>query len=85
MNETPTKDEERAAKEKDAVASMRLAQSNMSSALNRIKRLEQAVERGANAIRGLKKYAPERAYQYNSTKPVADEFDDAEKELRDVL
>lgn len=70
---------------KESVLAMRNAQKHMTQALDRIKRLEDALKRAADFISSAKRYAPENVYQYNSNKKISDLFDKAESDAREIL
>lgn len=81
-NEKP---EEQLEREKAAVASLRSAQSNMSKAIDRIGRLEEALSMLCTRFEMSIKHIPSEVYMYNSTTPCRDAARDAISAARKVL
>lgn len=66
------KNEEKLQQNKDAIASMRLAQINMRKALDRIEQLERALKRASEDLDGASNYISESAYGYESREKLRD-------------
>lgn len=77
-------DEAKTEEQKQAVASMRAAQKNMATAINRIEALERSLAAAANRLEDAAKHMP-HAFGYNSTTRLCETFKgyaaDARKEL----
>ncbi len=77
-------DEARIEEEKQAIASMRAAQSNMIKALRRIETLEGRLKSAATHLDAAANYVP-NGYRYNSTKKLSDMFKEYAEEARKDL
>ena len=59
-------------KDKAMIDSMRLAQKNMTAALDRIEKLECALKLAASSIQRLKGFLPDHAYTYGGKDEIRD-------------
>lgn len=66
MTEILTKEQIKARKDKDAVASMKLARDNMEAALSRIRTLEYAVSHFNDLVNDMMKHIAEESHPYDS-------------------
>lgn len=77
--------EEKLAREKAAVDSMRNAKANMDQALDRIATLERALSTAADRMQRFKGYVGSHAYVYAGQKTVHQEIDEAVSSARSAL
>ena len=74
MTEALTKEQMKAMKNKEAVAAMKSAKSNMEAALHRIENLEHCIEKLISLVDTMMKHIPEESFAYNSTVRNRDQF-----------
>ena len=72
-------------KEKDAIKSMELAKRNMETVLSRNNQLESTLKKLISDVRSLKKYTPERAYNYGGKSSISALFDEAANKAESTL
>lgn len=77
--------EEKMAREKAAVDSMRNAKANMDQALDRIATLERALSAAADRISRFKGYVGSHVYVYQGQRTAHQEMDAAISDARSVL
>jgi len=77
-------DEAKMQEQKDAVAAMKHAQANMTKALDRISKLEYALERCAKHLETAAGYFP-NAYDFRSEKRLSEVYKGYAAEARKVL
>lgn len=75
--------EEKAQDEKNAILSMKAAQTNMKKALDRIQSLEWALENAANSLKEATKFV--HGYPYRSEESYAEKLEKAVAAARKVL
>lgn len=85
MNEPLTKEQIKAQKDKEAIASMKLARDNMQVALSRIDTLERRVANLGGLIDDLLKHIPQESYAYNSAERNRDKFSKRKSELMNFV
>lgn len=78
-------EEERIAKEKAALESMRNAQSNMRYAIERISTLETALAVAIESLESYSKYIPSRSYTYRGEKEIREMMLEKANSLRTKL
>ena len=78
-------DEERIAKEKASLDAMRNARANMADAIRRIETLERHLRAACDFIDAMKRYVPQDAYEYNSTKSLIKTIAEKNESLRPAL
>lgn len=81
------KSDDQIAREREAVASMKGAQSNMKAALDRVQSLEYALSQAVSALRQMKHYTPVGLYISNgqSASTVGQYIDEALAKANKVL
>lgn len=81
MSETLTKEELKARRDKEAVAAMKAAKTNMETALSRIGTLENAVANFASLVDTMLNHIPADSFAYNSSDRNRDMFKNKRDEI----
>lgn len=74
MSEASTKEELKAKKAKEAIAAMKSAKDNMSTALSRNEQLERCIANLANLIDVMIEHIPDKSFAYDSKETNKERF-----------
>lgn len=81
MSDNLTKDQIRANREKEAIASMKLARDNMASAISRISTLESCMANFSALYDEMIKHVCPESYVYNGNKSCRERFAERKAEI----
>lgn len=74
MSDIPTKEQIKAKKDKEAVAAMKAAKTNMESALSRINTLEGSIANLSSLVEQMMEHVHEKSFPYGSNESFKDRF-----------
>lgn len=74
MSETLTKEQIKAKKDREAVAAMKAAKTNMESALSRINTLESSIANLSSLVDQMMEHVHSRSFPYESSESFRDKF-----------